>query len=320
MSSCSPHLGVVAIGGNSLAKDPHHQTIRDQLDAVRATSAQIAKLIARGWRVVVTHGNGPQVGFVMRRSEIACEVEGLHEVPLDVCGADTQGATGYLIQQSLRNELCMLGLHTNVATIVTQSEVALNDAEFASPSKPIGSFMSEERAIEQRDRNAWTVSEDAGRGWRRVVPSPAPQRIIELPMIAALLERGDCVVAVGGGGIPVAVDDCGLLQGVSAVVDKDHASSLLASSIGASTFIICTAIDRVALNFGTPRQEWLDRVTLQEAKAYLAEGTHFAKGSMAPKISAAIRFLEQGGHRAVITTPERLVDALEGRSGTTVSP
>ncbi len=309
-------IAVIAIGGNSLVKDKARQSIQDQYQAVNETCMHIADMIEQGWTVAIGHGNGPQVGFVLRRSEIAYKVEGIHEVPLDVCGADTQGATGYMLQQSLYNEFFKRGIDKHVATVVTQVEVDRNDPAFQNPTKPIGSFMDEGQALEKRDKESWSVVEDAGRGWRRVVPSPLPMRVVEEPAVKALVDLGMCVITVGGGGIPVVTDDAGKLQGIAAVIDKDFASSLLANAIGAELLMISTAVEKVALNFGKPDQLWIDRMTVGEAKAYLSQGTHFAKGSMAPKIQACIWFIERGGKYAVITDPDNIGRALAGETGT----
>ena len=312
----SQKIAVVAIGGNSLVKDKAHQSISDQYQAVNETCNHIADMIEEGWTIAIGHGNGPQVGFVLRRSEIAHQVEGIHEVPLDVCGADTQGATGYMLQQNLYNEFLARKIDKNVATVVTQVEVNRSDPAFENPTKPIGSFMDESLAMEKKNTEDWSVVEDAGRGWRRVVPSPLPIRVVEEPAVKQLINQGMCVITVGGGGIPVVADESGRLQGIAAVIDKDFASSLLANAVGAELLIISTAVEKVALNFGKPDQRWLDRMTLQEAKIYLAEGTHFAKGSMAPKIQACIWFLEKGGKKAIITDPENIGHALAGETGT----
>jgi len=307
-------LAVVAIGGNSLIKDKQHQTVEDQYQAAYETAGHIAHMIEAGWNVAIAHGNGPQVGFILRRSELAAHE--LHEVPLDVCGADSQGAIGYALQQSLQNHLLDLGIDRAVATIVTQTEVSAADPAFQNPTKPIGSFMTEEEAMIRRERDRWDVVEDAGRGWRRVVPSPLPTRIVEEEAIDTLVKAGVVVITVGGGGIPVVADERGHLRGIAAVIDKDFASSLLATKLGADTFIISTAIEKVAIHFGRPEQQWLDRVTLAEAKAYLAEGKHFARGSMAPKIQAIVNFLEAGGEHAIVTNPENIEQALRGETGT----
>lgn len=315
----SEKTAVIAIGGNSLIHQGR-QSMADQYEAIRETCFHIADMIEKGWTVAIGHGNGPQVGFVLRRSEIAHKVEGLHEIPLDVCGADTQGATGYYLQQNLYNEFLRRGINKPVATIVTQVEVDPNDPAFQNPSKPIGSFMDKEEALARKEKEGWYVVEDAGRGWRRVVPSPLPKRVVEEPAIKLLIQAGMCVVTVGGGGIPVVADENGRLHGIAAVIDKDYASSLLATTLGAELLVISTAVEKVALNFGKPDQRWLDQMTLEEAKAYLAEGVHFAKGSMAPKIQASIWFLERGGKMAIITNPENISRALAGETGTRIVP
>lgn len=309
-------VAVIAIGGNSLIKDNEHKTVEDQYRAAGETSEHIVGLIQTGWNVVISHGNGPQVGYILRRSELSRHE--LHEIPLDVCGADTQGAIGYALQQNLYNWFTRLGLSKNVVSVVTQVEISPDDPSFLQPSKPIGSFMDEETA-RQRETEGWSVSEDAGRGWRRVVASPKPVRIVEEPVIKSLIEQGVIVIAVGGGGIPVVADVEGQLRGVAAVIDKDYASALLANDIGADAFIISTGVEKVALNYGKPDQKWLDHLTLAQAKQYLAEGTHFAKGSMAPKIQACVDFLERGGERAIITNPENIQRAVAGETGTHIT-
>ena len=275
-------------------------------------------MIEAGYEVVIGHGNGPQVGFILRRSEIAAKAEGMHEVPLDVCGADTQGAIGYALQQNLQNELRRRGINKPVATVVTQVLVDREDPAFKSPSKPIGGFMDEAEGKRRRTEMGWTVVEDAGRGWRRVVASPLPKEIVEIEAIKALIAAGVIVISTGGGGIPVIRNAAGDLEGIAAVIDKDFGSSLLATNVGAELFVISTAVEKVALNFGKPDQKWLDKVTLADAKKYLAEGTHFAKGSMAPKIQAIIRFLEGGGKQALITNPDNIGRALKGETGTLI--
>jgi carbamate kinase len=309
---------VVAIGGNSLIKDKLHQTVRDQYIAAGETCWHIAGMIKDGWDVAITHGNGPQVGFILRRSELASHE--LHEIPLDVAGADSQGAIGYALQQNLYNDFARLGIQKQAVTVVTQTEVDEDDPAFQSPSKPIGSYMEETEATRRRDLEGWVVMEDAGRGWRRVVASPKPIRIVEEESIRSLLDAGFVVISVGGGGIPVVRNAEGSLEGVAAVIDKDRASSLLASRIDAELFIISTAVEKVALRFGTPAEEWIDRMTLSEARRYLEEGTHFAKGSMAPKIEAVIAYLERGGGEAIITDPDNVERALAGETGTHIVP
>ena len=307
---------VVAIGGNSLIKDKEHQSVYDQYLAAGETCVHIAKMIEDGWDVAIGHGNGPQVGFILRRSELAAHE--LHEVPLDVCGADSQGAIGYALAQNLDNDFRRLEVDRNAVAVVTQVEVAADDPAFASPSKPIGSFMDEPTASRRREQDGWDVVEDAGRGWRRVVASPKPLRIVEADAIRALIENRFVVISVGGGGIPVVADGDGNLVGVAAVIDKDLGCSLLATNIGAELFVVTTAVEKVALDFGTPEQRWVDELTLSEAKERLAEGRHFAKGSMAPKIEAIIGFLERGGATAIVTDPANVERALAGETGTRI--
>lgn len=307
-------LAVIAVGGNSLILDSAHTTVRDQYEAAGATTDDIAHLIETGWDVAISHGNGPQVGYILRRSELAAHE--LHEVPLDACVADTQGALGYALQQNLMNDFREMGIDKQVATVVTQVEVAPDDPAFTAPNKPIGSFMSEEDAGKRRDEDGWDVVEDAGRGWRRVVASPKPLRVVEIDSVRALLGAGVVVITVGGGGIPVISEEDGTLTGVPAVIDKDRASALLAADLEADLLIISTAVEKVALNFGTPDETWLSEMTLDEAKGYLAEGTHFKAGSMAPKIEAVIQFLENGGSEALITDPPSLERAMKGETGT----
>ncbi|MEN6435462.1 MAG: carbamate kinase [Anaerolineaceae bacterium] len=316
----SKKIAVVAIGGNSLIKDKNHQTVEDQYLAAKETTYHIADMIEAGWDVAIGHGNGPQVGFIIRRSEIAAKYEGMHEVPMDVCGADSQGAIGYSLQQTLQNELHRRGIAKPVATIVTQVAVDRNDKAFTNPSKPIGGFMDEAEAKKRAAELGWTVVEDAGRGWRRVVASPIPQKVVEVEAVKALINAGVITITVGGGGIPVIENEDGTFEGVAAVIDKDYASSLLARLVNADLFLISTAVEKVAINFGKPNEKQLDKMTLAEAKAYLAEGTHFAKGSMAPKIQAIIWYLENGGKKALVTNPENIGRALKGETGTWIVP
>lgn len=313
-------VAVVAIGGNSLIKSKQRQTVEDQYQAAKETTQHIADMIEAGWDVAIGHGNGPQVGFILRRSEIAAKVEGMHEVPLDVCGADTQGAIGYALQQTLQNELFARGIHKPVATVITQVLVDKDDPAFQNPSKPIGGFMDEDEARRRATDMDWTVVEDAGRGWRRVVASPLPKEIVELDSIRILVEAGVVAITVGGGGIPVIDPGDNMYKGTAAVIDKDFASSLLAQKLNADLFLISTAVEKVAINFGKPDQAWIDHMSLSQAKQYLAAGTHFAKGSMAPKIQAIIWYLEAGGKEALITNPENIGRALRGETGTRITP
>src|SRR5256886_6691232 len=299
-------LAVVAIGGNSLIKDEAHKTVPDQFDAVRETAVHIAEMIEAGWNVVVTHGNGPQVGFILLRSELASSV--LHTVPLDSCGADTQGAIGYMIQQALHNEFLRRDIRRECVTVVTQVLVDRNDPAMQNPSKPIGSFYTEEEARAKMDKQGWVMVDDAGRGWRRVVPSPIPREIIERDAVDTLIKNGFIVVAVGGGGIPVVRDSTGNLTGVEGVIDKDLASSLLASELNADLLLISTAVEKAALNFKKPNQIDLNRIALKEAKRYLEEG-HFAKGGMGQKVKAGINYLERGGTPSSVTMPDTVANA-----------
>ncbi|KJR96907.1 MAG: carbamate kinase [Peptococcaceae bacterium BRH_c4a] len=313
-------LAVVAIGGNSLIRDSAHQTVEDQNDAICETIRHVAGIIEQGYEVIITHGNGPQVGFILRRSEIAAELAGMHHVPLVICVADTQGAIGYQIQQAMDNEFRIRGLKKSAVTVVTQVVVAVDDPAFEKPGKPIGSFYDKERAEAfQKENPGWVMVNDAGRGYRRVVPSPLPQEIVEKEVIRKLVGNGYCVVAVGGGGIPVARQPDGTLMGVDAVIDKDFASSLLASEVGADMLIISTSVPRVCLNYGRPDEKALDKVTVAELKQYVSEN-HFAPGSMLPKIQAVINFLENGGKRAIILNPDSLEEAIAGKTGTHIYP
>jgi carbamate kinase len=304
---------VVAVGGNSLIIDPKHESIPDQSKAAAITAHHIADMVAAGWNVVITHGSGPQVGFILRRSEIA--LGEVPPVPMDYAAADLQGSIGYMFQRALRNEFRRRNLQRSAIAVVTQVLVDRNDPAFADPAKPIGSHMDEERARRLAAELGWIVREDAGRGWRRVVPSPLPQGIVEIDEIEHLVSAGYVVIACGGGGIPVFQGDDGDLEGVEAVIDKDLASSMLARELNADLFVISTGVPRVAINFGRPDQRWLEQLTRAEAERYLAEG-HFAEGSMAPKIRAIIAYLDRPGRRGLITDPPNIGRALAGQAGT----
>lgn len=308
-------LIVIAIGGNSLIEDSKHVTVQSQYDAANKTAKHIAKLVKAGHRVVIAHGNGPQVGYILRRAEIASTQ--LHSVPLDSCVADTQGAIGYQLQMALDNQLAIDGVNRSVATVVTQVEVKDDDPSFQKPSKPIGSFMSKEVAMEHKEKGGWSVVEDAGRGWRRVVASPKPVSIIELQTIKCLLDNGVIVIAAGGGGIPVVKSADGTLSGREAVIDKDLAAAMLAKDLKADLFVISTAVPKVCINFGKPDQKALDCMTTADAAKYTAEG-QFAPGSMLPKIQAITDFVKSTGNTGIITDPENLYDAIYGDQGTKV--
>lgn len=307
---------VVAVGGNALIRDKHQISVESQSESVLRSSECIAALVEAGYTPVITHGNGPQVGFLLRRAELA--LAELPPLPLDVLGADTQGATGYLFTRNLRGCLERRGIDRQVVSVITQSLVDTADPAFAEPTKPIGSFMEEAEARAHQEQDGWAVREDSGRGWRRVVASPRPVDILEREVIGHLVESGCIVVACGGGGIPVTRRDGGY-AGVEAVIDKDFASALLANQLGVEDFVICTAVDAVCLNYNTPEQVELSELSADEAEHYLAQG-QFGAGSMAPKIEAALSFLRNGGRRVVITSLERLRDAVAGRAGTLITP
>jgi carbamate kinase len=313
-----PKLVAIAIGGNSLIRDRRHQSVDDQYAAICETVRHIVDIIEDGYEVVISHGNGPQVGFILRRSEIAYMHEGLHFVPLASCVADTQGALGYQIQQALENEFKKRSLAKKAVTVITRVEVNQDDPLFANPDKPIGSFYSDQQIQNlKKDHPDWTVIHDAGRGYRRAVPSPAPVGIVELNAIETLVNQGFCVVAVGGGGIPVVRLDDGTLEGRDAVIDKDYATGLLATRLKAEMLLISTAVDNVFLNFGQPDQKALGAISVEETRSLMAAG-HFAAGSMLPKINAALDFIEHGGTAVIITSPQLLKAAIRGQAGTRI--
>ncbi|MFC1654633.1 carbamate kinase [Myxococcota bacterium] len=316
MANRDKPLAVLAIGGNSLIRDKQHKNVGDQFEVTRETCQHIREILQKGWNVVITHGNGPQVGFILRRCELS--LHELHPVPLDSIGADTQGAIGYMIQQELTNEFRRKNVKRQAVTVVTQVRVEGDDPAFSDPTKFIGSFMDEETAREREKNDGWQVKEDAGRGWRRVVASPLPREIIEKEAIEKLIRDDFVVIAVGGGGIPVVRDENGDLKGVAAVIDKDFATALLANQLQADLFIISTAVDTVCLDFGKPNQRPLEKLTVAEARQFLSEG-QFPAGSMGPKIRAVCNFIEAGGKEAIITSPDYLAEALDGKKGTRIT-
>jgi carbamate kinase len=310
----SKGLAVVAIGGNALIRDPRHESIPDQYEMTQRLALDVAVMIEGGWDVVVTHGNGPQVGYILRRSEIS--IGEVPPVPMDYAGADIQGAVGYMFVKALGNEFRKRGIDRQPVALVTQVLVDRNDPAFAMPIKPIGSHMAEARAKQLAAQYGWTVREDAGRGWRRVVPSPIPRKIVEIDVIHELARANRVVVACGGGGIPVIDNERGERCGVEAVIDKDLAASLLARQLGAQLFVVSTGVERVAIHFNTPRQQWLGEVSLAELEGYARQG-QFPPGSMGPKVEAVLRYLHRCPHgRAIITDPPNLGRALNGETGT----
>ncbi len=309
---------VIALGGNALQEAGKPATAQAQLEVVEKTSEYIADIVERGYEVIVAHGNGPQVGRIVIQNEVASA--STPAMPFDVCGAMSQGMIGYHIQQGLSKVLRHRGINKNVVTIVTQVVVVdKDDPKFKAPSKPIGPFYTEEEAKAIAAEKGYTMKEDAGRGWRRVVASPLPVEIVELDAVKTLNDAGFVVVTVGGGGIPVVRNDAGDLEGVAAVIDKDLASEKLARDMDADALVILTAVEKVSINFKKPDQKDLDRMSAAEAKQYIKEG-HFAPGSMLPKIEAALNFVEsKPGRIAIITSLDKAVDAIEGRAGTTIT-
>lgn len=321
MSSAFPVPGgrgdlLIALGGNALLPPGGKGTIDEQIAITRRTIRTVARLALPGVRLVITHGNGPIVGNIVIRNEAAANQ--VPPMPLDVCGADSQGGMGYMIQQALENELFLAGRHRPVVTLVSQVRVDARDPAFSDPQKPIGPFYSPEEAGRIRVEKGWDMVEDSGRGFRRVVPSPLPLEIIEEQAIRTLRDAGFIVIALGGGGIPVVRRDDGTIEGVEAVIDKDHASVALARDLRIPCVVIVTGVDQVRLGFGTPEERPLDSMTLAEARRYLADG-EFGSGSMGPKIEAVCTFLDSGGREAIITSPEGLAEALEGRGGTRIT-
>jgi carbamate kinase len=314
----TPTTVLIAIGGNSLIREGQRGTIAEQFENSRMIARQIGALVAAGWRVIVTHGNGPQVGFILLRSELVTDDPTIPRLSLDMAVADSQGGLGYIVGNSLVSELGRLGHRDRVACLLTQTVVDASDPAFARPAKPIGAFFSAEEARVHQARDGWVMVDDAGRGYRRVVASPRPRRIVEASAIETLLDAGFVVIAGGGGGIPVVETAPGVYRGVEAVVDKDFTSALLGSALGVSVLLLSTGVKKVAIRFGKPDQHDLDRITVDEARHHLAAG-EFPPGSMGPKIEAAIAFLERDGREVVITSPDHLADAVAGRTGTHIT-
>lgn len=311
-------VAVVAVGGNALIRDKNKPQIEHQFNAVRETAKHFAQMVADGWDVVVTHGNGPQVGFILRRAELA--LHEVHPLPLDIIGAHTQGSIGYMLQQSMHNEFKRLGIKKSVCSVVTQSLVDKDDPAFQIPTKGIGGYIEDQALIDEFRNSGWTVIDDAGRGHRRMIASPMPLEIIETDVIKSLTNQGFVVIAVGGGGIPVIRDENGFLAAAPpAVIDKDRGTALLAVDIEADIFVITTAVEKIAINFNTPEEKWLDQLTVSEAKQYIKEG-HFAPGSMLPKVEAVLFYVETTGKKALVTDPEHMPQALRGETGTWIVP
>ncbi len=308
---------VIALGGNAILPVGLEGTFAQQLDITRQTMDTVAKLAGQGHEIVLTHGNGPVVGNIVLRGDAGQALHGIPAMPMFVCGADSQGGLGFMLQQALQNALHASGQTTAVASVVTQVRVDADDPAFGNPTKPIGPFYDEQQAQEVRAETGWTVIKDAGRGWRRVVPSPKPIEVIEYEAIKALADAGVLVIAVGGGGVPVRRNEVGELEGVDAVIDKDRASDLLGRLIGADVLVIITQVDKVFARFGEPDQEALDVLTSDRAAKMLAAG-EFPAGSMGPKIEAAISFLSGGGREVIITSPAEFLNSVEGRGGTRI--
>ncbi|MEE2694446.1 MAG: carbamate kinase [Pseudomonadota bacterium] len=312
----SKGTAVVAVGGNSLIVDDELNAIPDQYRAAVSTSRHIVDLIELGWRVIVTHGNGPQVGFILRRSELS--IKEVSPVPMDYAVADTQGAIGYMFECALRNEFIKRKMEKCPISVVTQVLVGSDDPELGKPSKPIGSSLDEHFAKKYADKEGWTIREEPGHGWRRVVPSPRPVEVLEIEAIRDLVEAGYVVVAGGGGGIPVTRGGNSLLSGIEAVIDKDHVSGLIASEVGAKLLIILTSVEKVAIGFGTEDEQSISRLSLSDAQKYLKDG-EFPEGSMGPKVEAIVDFLKQGGSAGLITNPSSLGAAMGGKAGTWIN-
>ncbi len=306
---------VVALGGNAIKKPEDRGTIEKQLNAVSKTCDELLKMIKEGHKIVITHGNGPQVGALLIQNEEAKDK--VPQMPLEVCGAESQALIGYMIQQTLYNKLKEIGINKDIATVITQVKVDSDDPAFKEPTKPIGPFYTEEQAEKLRRKKGYAIRQ-IEKKYRRVVPSPEPKGIVEISAIQRLVEADVIVIASGGGGVPVVERDDGRLEGVEAVIDKDLAGEILAQEIDADIMLFLTNVQGIAINYGKPGQKFLNRITLKGAKNYLAQG-EFPPGTMGPKITAAIRFLESGGEKAVVSSLEDAFEALKGQAGTTIT-
>lgn len=306
---------LVALGGNAILKSGKEGTAESQFREVEKTCRHLAKLVRDGYKLIITHGNGPQVGEILLKNELAEDV--LFPMPLDVCGAQSQGMIGYMLQQSMWNEMKKIGLDVPIVSLVTQTVVDGKDEAFENPRKPIGSFYSVSEVDAVRKKKGWRMVEDSGRGYRRVVSSPKPVEIVEREAIKRLFESEVVVIAAGGGGVPTVVEEDGSLKGVEAVIDKDLASQMLASYVQADILLMLTDVDQVFLNYGKPDQVAVDKMSVVEARQFLGKG-HFAPGSMGPKVEAAVRFVEVGGEKAIVASLEDALKALDGVAGTTI--
>jgi len=306
---------LVALGGNAILKHRETGTAEEQLHNIREICKILAGLVFAGYHIAITHGNGPQVGDILMKNELA--KESLPPMPLDICGAESQGMIGYMLQQSLHNELCVAGVERRVATFLTQTLVDAEDPAFRNPEKPVGPFYTAMEASQLRAAKGWIMVNDAGRGYRRVLPSPEPVKIIEGEMIRSLFDEGYLVIAAGGGGVPVTKDADNTLRGVEAVIDKDHTAAVLACVLAVDILFILTDVQQVCLNFGKPDQKPLSKISSSDAEQFLRQG-QFSKGSMGPKIESALRFLEAGGKEVIITSPDSVFEALAGNAGTII--
>jgi carbamate kinase len=304
---------LIALGGNALLRAGEKGTAEEQIAHTKNTAISCAKLIEEGYLLALTHGNGPQIGNILRKNEIASK--DFPEMPMDICGAQTQGMIGYMLQRNLFNQLAAKKIKRSVVTILTQALVDSKDPAFKNPTKPIGRFFTKEMSDSLIEKKGWTMVEQIGKGFRRVVPSPTPIDIIEGAAIKKAFDDGTIVIACGGGGIPVIKEENGDLKGIEAVIDKDLTGALLANVIDATTFVILTDVEKVSINYKKPDQKDLDKLSIKQAHMYLEEG-EFAKGSMGPKVEAACKFLEQGGKKAIITSLEKCLDAIQGKTGT----